>query len=117
MGVVITERVSINQRKAQIRGGTPVVIRSALEDFKRQSTPITPLKEGPLRKNVRISVIGHRGTIHWKQKYAWYQERGYTNGPVRKYTTPGTGKHFVKRTAAAIMKQYKKYFRKARLSR
>ena len=116
MSVRIKERVSVDRRISQIRGGVPIVIRSALEDMKRISTPITPLKDGPLRANVKIRVIGNTGTIKWGQDYAWYQERGYTSGPVRKYTTPGTGKHFVKRSAKAMMKNYKKYFRKARLT-
>lgn len=116
MGVTIKERVSVTQRINQINGGIPVVIRSALEDMKRISTPITPKKDGPLRANVKIRVTKNKGTIKWGQDYAWYQERGYTSGPVRHYTTPGTGKHFVKRSAKKMMKDYKKYFRKARLT-
>ena len=117
MSVEIRTRVSINQRIAQINGGIPVVIRSALEDMKKTSTPITPKKDGPLRANVKISVRRREGIIRWGQHYAWYQERGYTSGPVRRYTTPGTGKHFVKKSAAKMMKDYKKFFRRAKLSR
>ena len=119
MSVTVKEKVSVNRRISQINGGIPVVIRAALEDMKRISTPITPYLDGPLRADVKIRVQGRKGTIKWGKKYAAYQERGRRldgTHVVKRYTTPGTGKHFVKRSAKQMMKKYKKYFRKARLS-
>lgn len=39
------------------------------------------------------------------KSYAYYQERGYTSGPVRRYTTPGTQAHYLQESGDAITKQ------------
>lgn len=39
------------------------------------------------------------------KSYAYYQERGYTSGPVRHYTTAGTQAHYLKESGDAITKQ------------
>lgn len=39
------------------------------------------------------------------KSYAWYQERGYTSGPVRHYTTSGTQAHYLQESGDAITKQ------------
>lgn len=72
-----------------------LLTRLLLEDIHRNSNLITPMKDGDLRKRVKkVIEKPTRGVIEWETSYAWYQERGYTSGPVRNYTTPGTQAHF-----------------------
>ena len=89
-------------------------MRQMLEDIHKTSRPITPKLTGDLRGDVEKSVskTGEtiRGVIHWKRPYAWYQERGYTSGPVRRYTTPGTKAHFAEESVKKVTKRAKKYF-------
>ena len=91
-------------------------MRQMIEDIHRTSRPITPMLTGDLRGDVKKSVqtIGDRvrGTIEWARPYAWYQERGYTSGPVRRYTTPGTKAHFAEISVKEVTSSSKKYFGK-----
>ena len=105
-----TERI-IQERRQRIA----LAIRFALADIHRKSTPVTPKLSGQLRTNIRKSVRGLRGRIHWGAKYAEYQERGYTSGKVRRYTTPGTSAHFAERSVKDTAKQLHTYVRKVGL--
>lgn len=91
-------------------------MRQLIEDIHRVSRPITPMLTGDLRGDVKknVSKLGNivRGTIEWARPYAWYQERGYTNGPVRRYTTPGTKAHFAEESVVKVTQSSKKYFGK-----
>lgn len=59
------------------------------------SRVLAPKKERVLANSGRVEKIsgGHR--IGYTAPYAWYQERGYTTGPVRRYTTAGTQAHYL----------------------
>lgn len=92
-----------------------LAIRFMLEDIHRKSTPVTPMKTGQLRADVNKEVLGSRGKITWGKRYAYWQERGYTSGPVRRYTTPGTGAKFAQNAVKDVVKDSRKYFRKAGL--
>lgn len=91
-------------------------MRQLLEDIHRVSRPITPMLTGDLRSDVIkiVSKLGNiiRGTIEWHRPYSWYQERGYTSGPVRKYTTPGTKAHFAEESVKTVTSSSKRYFGK-----
>lgn len=92
-------------------------MRQLLEDIHKTSRPITPKLTGDLRGDVRkkVSKLGHTiiGIIEWQRPYAWYQERGYTSGPVKRYTTPGTGAHFAAKSVKKVTsKRASKYFGK-----
>ncbi len=67
---------------------------------------------GDVRKSTKRVGSIVRGTIEWRRPYAWYQERGYTNGPVRRYTTPGTHAHFAEESVKTVTADSKKYFGK-----
>ena len=41
--------------------------------------------------------------VGFSAKYAPYQERGFTSGPVRRYTTPGTQAHFLRDSVDSAM--------------
>lgn len=120
-----TTRVKIKRRgkydfkkptlKAEL--AAQIGMRQLLEDIHKTSRPITPKLTGQLRGDVRkkVSKLGHRiiGIIEWQRPYAWYQERGYTNGPVRRYTTPGTKAHFAAESVKKVTsKRASKYFGK-----
>jgi hypothetical protein len=95
---------------------TATGMRQMIEDIHRTSRPITPMLTGDLRGDVKKNTqrLGNliRGTIEWARPYAWYQERGYTNGPVRRYTTPGTSAHFAEISVKEVTSSPKKYFGK-----
>lgn len=86
-----------------------LAIRFALDGIHRASTDATPKLSGQLRADINKRVVGKRGTIRWGKKYAYWQERGYTSGPVRRYTTPGTGKDFAKNAARKEGNNPRKY--------
>ena len=110
-------KITDNTVSMQVRMKTnvPLALRFMANDVKREAEPNTPKKSGMLRANVRINVGGQRASIKWGQKYAKYQERGYTSGPVRKYTTPGTGAHFAEDAVKKVSRRHMRYFRQARV--
>jgi len=67
--------------------------------------------KGTLRKVVSYSVDGSK--IIYESPYAHAQYVGYTKGPVRKWTTPGTGPYWDKRMWSAdkekVISQVQKY--------
>ena len=58
-----------------------------------------PMKEGNLRTIVDIQP----SWITYESPYAHAQYVGFTKGPVRNYTTPGTGPYWDKRMVSAEM--------------
>ena len=60
-----------------------------------------PMDEGNLRTNVDIQI----DSITYESPYAHAQYVGYTKGPVRNYTTPGTGPYWDKRMKSAEMQE------------
>lgn len=92
-----------------------LALRFMLDAIHRESRPNTPMLTGQLRGDVTKRVMGETGSIKWGKKYAWYQERGYTSGPVRRYTTPGTGAHFAENAVKTVTKDGRKYFKQAGL--
>tara|TARA_B100001245_G_C22893621_1_gene430835 strand:- start:2332 stop:2709 length:378 start_codon:yes stop_codon:yes gene_type:complete len=106
----------LNEKRRKVERNTTIGMRQMIEDIHRTSRPITPKLTGDLRGDVRKTTqkLGSvvRGTIEWKRPYAWYQERGYTSGPVRRYTTPGTRAHFAETSVKKVTSKAKKYFGK-----
>lgn len=100
---------------SEVQNKEGLAIRFMLDAIHRESRPKTPMLSGQLRGDVTKQVIGSRGSIKWGKKYAWYQERGYTSGPVRRYTTAGTGAHFAENAVNSVTKEGRKYFRMAGL--
>lgn len=91
-----------------------LAIRFMLEDIHREAEPITPYKSGALRTMVSKTMNNpHSGSIVWHAPYAEYQERGYTSGPVRHYTTPGTHAHFAQQSVEKVIANSRDYFVRA----
>ena len=105
-----------NEKSAKLDLQVKRGMRQLLEDIHRVSRPITPMLTADLRGDVRKNVSslgdGVRGEIEWKRPYSWYQERGYTNGPIKNYTTPGTGAHFAEKSVKKVTSTSDKYFGK-----
>lgn len=105
--------ISEHKAKAQL------AVRFMLEGVHKSSNSKTPKLTGQLRADVNKSVDQQgnviQGKIRWGKHYAAYQERGYTSGKVRRYTTPGTGAHFAENAVMDVKKDARSYFRKAGL--
>lgn len=110
----MTVRVTDNSAAIKIKStrGLALALRMALEDIDREAFRNTPKDRGNLRKNLRKSVSGKTGKIVWSSNYAVYQERGYGNGPIRKYTTAGTGPHFAENAVKKVGKNFGTYVKR-----
>ena len=68
-----------------------------------------PMDEGNLRTNVSID----NNSITYESSYAHAQYIGHTKGPVKNYTTPGTGPYWDKRMVSAeiqdVVKEVQNY--------
>ena len=91
----------------------PLALRFIAEDIKRRAEPKTPRLTGDLRHSNIVRVMGNRATVSWLMHYAAYQERGYTSGPVRRYTTPGTGAHFAETAVRQAVNDAPRHFKRA----
>lgn len=101
--------------RAEHKAKAGLAIRFMLEAIHKSSNSKTPKLTGQLRADVTKRVTGTKGSIKWGKHYAAYQERGYTSGPVRRYTTPGTGKDFAKNAVKEVKDDARRYFREAGL--
>ena len=100
--------------KSSIENNIDLAIRMMLEDIHREAEPVTPYKHGTLRTMVTKNMEGpHHGSITWFAPYAEYQERGYTSGPVTRYTIPGTHAHFAKEAVEKVIPRSRDYFVRA----
>lgn len=95
--------------------GVNLALRYMLDGIDEHAFSKTPKDQGELRKNLRKTVSGKKGTIKWQSKYAQSQEKGFTSGPVRNYTTVGTGPHFAENAVRHVVQRSDMYLRKARL--
>lgn len=70
---------------------------NAAGDVLTESTPVTPYRKGELRQKRRVVPQAWGAIIQWTARHAGAQNAGQARGRVfRQYTTPGTGKDFVK---------------------
>jgi hypothetical protein len=105
-----TDRITSEMRNKKV-----LAIRFMLDAIHREARPKTPMLTGQLRGDVIKRISGSKGSIRWGKKYAWYQERGYTSGRVRRYTTAGTGAHFAENAVKTVTKDARRYFKQAGL--
>lgn len=87
------------------------------KDIKQIASITVPFKSGELQKNIvdeKMGLLRHRVLVD--KPYASYQERGMrANGShvVRNYSTPGTGKGYLKKSGDKVVKQGINYLRQA----
>lgn len=97
--------------KAYTENNISLGLRLMLEDTHRLANQVTPYREGALRTMVTKRMENPlAGVISWYAPYAWYQERGYTTGPVVNYTTPGTHAWFAKESVEKVVDNARNYF-------
>jgi hypothetical protein len=102
------------QVKNTIHQQMSLMLRLMLDDIYRMAQPITPKRRGPLSQQVTRTVLGLVGSIEWNKSYAAAQEAGFTRGyPIKKYTTPGTGKGFAVKSVSAVIAKTSEYVVKA----
>ena len=94
---------------SQIKTVTGVGLRRAVSDVKRISRPKTPFATGDLANRGREQVLGLHGIVTWDVEYAWFQERGYTSGPIRNRPAGGQS-HFAETSAKEVAGNGNKYF-------
>lgn len=96
--------------KNRIINSSAMALRLIMDDVHRESNPKTPMKGGHLRAAVSKRMeTPTRAVMDWNAPYAAYQERGYTSGPVRNYTTPGTSAWFAKDSVESVASRFAKY--------
>lgn len=88
-------------------------LNNMANDLMVGATPRTPKLTGALRKNRRKTIISDlKVIVTWLQPYSEVQENGRAGSRImRRYTTPGTGKHFVLREVQRIKRNVARYFR------
>ena len=97
--------------KAYMENNISLGLRLMLEDTHRLANQVTPYQYGTLRTMVRKQMeTPTSGVISWYAPYAWYQERGFTTGPVVNYTTPGTHAWFAKESVEKVVDNARNYF-------
>ena len=82
-------------------------LRAMAQNILNDSKVLAPKKTGTMRRTSQIKKIPDGFQIRYGDgiNYAWYQERGYTSGPVRFYTTPGTQAHYLETASERVIKQ------------
>ena len=111
----ITATVKFNNQFPAVKKGWATKVENGLNemanDVMRLSNPTTPKDTGRLRSNRNKEVTSRsERRVVWKQPYAGYQERGHGRGPIKRYTTPGTGAHFAENAVNEVKKNVKRYF-------
>lgn len=94
-------KVRIDDRMPRFKRRMVVALDTAMRESSgkilAEATLKAPKDKGHLRADVEIN---HDRPLHWRisfnKEYAAAQEAGRTRGyKIRKYTTPGTGAHFL----------------------
>ena len=105
-------KLKLDQASQQVENAASLAIRFMMEDLHTLANPITPYKTGNLRTSVSKQLPEKLvGIVRWHAPYAEYQERGYTTGPVMRYTTPGTHAHFVQESLDKVIQKIPQYVR------
>lgn len=94
---------SVIETRLGIQEGGPVHAFFTNTCYKHMDKYV-PKDEGNLRTNVDIKT----DSITYESPYAHAQYIGYTKGPVKNYTTPGTGPYWDKRMVSAEIKDVEK---------
>ena len=87
------------------------------KDIKQIASITVPFKSGELQKSIedqKIGLLRHRVLVD--KPYASYQERGMRadgSRVVKKYTTAGTGKGYLKKAGDKVCKQGINYLKQA----
>jgi len=89
-----------------------VFLRLMAEEIVSISEPSTPKKVGNLRRDVLKQVLGLRGKVEWRKRYALIQEKKQ----FRNYTTAGTGPHYAENAVFEAIKRVDSIARRSGLT-
>lgn len=79
----------------------------------KDSQMVVPRKSGRLRNSGKVVAKPQEVAVVYPGPYAGYQERGERydgSRKVRHYTTPGTGKNYLKKTGDAVVERGIRWF-------
>lgn len=111
-------KATVNSRMPQFKTSAAVVLNQALSEASRDiiinAKNNAPFKTGQLRAD---SSVSQRKPLSWRvsfdKEYARYQEfGGDSRRTVRKYSTGGTGAHFLKKAGDKQAKKLRPIFKK-----
>ena len=89
-----------------------IVQKQFVDACQRRMDKYVPMREGPLR----LRHIKDGKSVTYVMPYAHAQYVGFTTGPVRNYTTPGTGPYWDKKMLSAeresLVKEVQEYIRR-----
>lgn len=124
MAKILGAKVTIEDNSGRFITASTQLLDTALErmsfDVKQIATIRVPFKDNGLQKsadNKRLGLLKHR--VVFDKEYAAYQEnarRKDGSRKVRKYTTPGTGPHYLENAAAQVTKDGINYLKQANRS-
>lgn len=113
--------VKVIDNTAKMKGRIARTVSYALgdmaTDIEAKAKRTVPVKNGDLQDEIRPKVITknhHRVVVD--KEYASYQERGRRRDgthTVRRYSTPGTGKNFLKNAGDSVSMKVPTYIAKA----
>jgi len=101
---------SIIKTRLGIQYGGPAHKYFTNECYKAMNS-FVPKRTGNLRGDFGAVDI-QADKIIYESDYAKYQYRGYTSGPVKKYTTDGTGPYWDKKMVSSKMADIEKKVQK-----
>jgi len=99
---------NILANKAAIDQNLSAAIYNMANAILQTSRMVAPMKTGRLRYSGQVTGYGLEREISYNTPYAAYQERGMRKDGshvVRRYTTAGTGAHYLEKTAEAIVQK------------
>ena len=111
-------KVTVIDRMPQFKRSAYSVLNDALAEGAKEvlinAKTKAPYKKGPLRSNSdtrQMGILWHR--ISFWIIYAAFQEfGGDASRTIRNYTTPGTGKHYLKSSGDEVVIKLKTMFKK-----
>ena len=116
MSFKVDTDLKTNEALVNLSNKLQVTIRLLLDGIHQTSTPLTPMRPLPKGGTLRAEVVkyldnAYTGVIEWRAPYAWYQERGYTTGPIVNHSTPGTISHFAEVSTKRTLEDLETYCR------
>lgn len=113
MQVIVKDNSGSVKRDITVKAN--IFLRLVADEVVTVATPNTPKDKGNLRQDILKQVLGLTGKITWGKNYAVYQERGYSSGQIKNYTTAGTGAHFAANAIKAVYDRAQELMKKAGL--
>lgn len=109
--------VTLTDRSGEWLGKRNSQVNNALKlmgnTIHNESLMVVPRKSGALAGSSKVVSRDRQVSVVYPKAYAGYQERGERydgTHKVRRYTTPGTGKHYLKNTGDRVVERGIRWF-------